>query len=92
MTLTFALAFVAVFFALRPARALKEAGALKSTVGIRIWFAILVIVSLQMVTLLRPMLAVRKPDAAQFVTPSNETADRDLHETPCQLTRIISRG
>lgn len=61
--LTFALAFVAAFFALRPAKALMTTGALRSTAGMRIWFAILVVVSLQMVTLLRPMLAVRKPFA-----------------------------
>lgn len=61
--LTFALAFLAAAFALRPARALAAAGALRSLAGIRVWFAILVVVSLQMVTLLRPMLAERKPDA-----------------------------
>ena len=61
--LTFALAFLSAFFALRPTRALASVGAVRSLVGLRVWFVVLVFVSLQMVTLLRPMLAAKKPDA-----------------------------
>ena len=55
--------FLSAFFALRPARALASVGAVKSLAGLRVWFVVLVVVSLQMVTLLRPMLAAKKPDA-----------------------------
>jgi hypothetical protein len=52
-----ALAAVAAYFAQRPMTLAREKGIVASSVGMRMWFFILIIVALQTVTLVRPMLA-----------------------------------
>jgi hypothetical protein len=55
--LSFALWFTAVMFGLRFIGSLRQNAFFQKAGGIRFWFVIFILVSLQMTTCLRPMLA-----------------------------------
>ena len=65
-----ALATVAAHFAHRPLLHARELGIVGSLAGLRIWFAVFLLVALQTITLIRPMLSSsegeRKPDGKCF--------------------------
>lgn len=85
--LFFAVILVSLFFTLHPAQALARRGAIGSVTGMRVWMALLVLVSLQTVTLLRPMLAP-PPE-------KGSNADEKRHEKCFFLThffRIVDGG
>ena len=65
-----ALAAVAAHFAHRPLLHVRELGIVRSLAGLRVWFAMFLLVALQTITLIRPMLPSpdddRQPDGKCF--------------------------
>ena len=70
------LAIPAASYAMRPAAGLQRVGGIRTSAGLRLWFAVLAIVALQTVTLLRPMLAAPAAPDAEGADPAAKTAEK----------------
>ena len=69
------LSIPAVSYAMRPAAGLQRVGGIRTSAGLRLWFAVLAIVALQTVTLLRPMLAAPATPPAEGEEAAAKTAE-----------------
>ena len=75
VVLAVALSIPAAFYAMRPAAGLQRVGGIRTSAGLRLWFAVLAIVALQTVTLLRPMLAAPS-SSAEGADPAATAAEK----------------
>lgn len=80
---------VSIAFSMRPAKGLASAGAIGSTAGMRVWFAVFVLVVLQTVTLLRPMLSAPPEKTAEDGEEKREDDSGRLPEKCFFLTHFF---